>query len=124
MINWYVEREQWVQAVTLAREWIVSWAMLQLGLMPITARSARQRAEDVINAEANDFANAKNAGTPFTPIFLTRLPQVEMVLSLWLNLTGVRNDILHAGMREDPGKPEVLVKQARDCINRLNVLPI
>ena len=124
MINWYVEREQWVQAVALAREWVVSWAMLQLGLMPITGRVARQRAEDVLNAEANDFADAKKTGTPFTPIFLKRLPQVETVLSLWLNLTGIRNDILHAGMREDPGKPDVLIKQARDCIDRLNALPV
>ena len=124
MIHWYVERERWIQAVSLAREWLVSWVMIQLGMVNITKLSARHRIENVVGGEANDFLNAKQTGQTFTPVFLASLQNVENILSLWLELTDVRNDIDHAGMRENPRKPEDLIQQIELCIDKINHLPL
>ncbi len=124
MINWYAEHEHWVQAVSVAREWLLSWVMVQVGSPKTTQLSARQRFENVINGEANEYRSAKQSERTYTPVFLSSIPQVETVLSLWLNLVEIRNDIDHAGMREDPKKPENLIEQIQRCIQILNTLPI
>jgi len=124
MIHWYARRELWVQAVSLAREWMLSWVMLRLGLTNFTQLASRQRVESVLGAEANDLINAKQNKLQFSPMFFTNLPDIELILNLWSNLTRVRNDIDHAGMREDPGKPEDLIKQIETCIDQLDLLLI
>ena len=124
MIHWYIDREQWVQAVSLAREWLVSWIMIQLGLKTITQLNARHRIESVVGGEASDYMAAKKTGKPFLAIFLAELSNNEGILSLWLELTDVRNDIDHAGMREDPGKPEDLISRIKTCIQKIDDLQL
>ena len=124
LIHWYAEREQWVQAVSLAREWLVSWVMISLGMILITQRDLRQRIESVVGAESSDYLAAKKKGLPFASIFLASLPQLEDVLSLWLSLTDVRNDIDHAGMREEPGDPNNLIRQIQTCLEVIDQLPV
>jgi len=124
MINWYLEREQWTQAATLAREWLVNWVMVQLGHTQLTQRSARERVEHVIGAETEDFVRAKQEGRRFVSMFLAPLPAVDEVLAAWSALTEVRNDINHAGMRENSKDPETLIKQISWCVERLNALPL
>ncbi len=125
MINWYAEREQWAQAATLAREWLVSWTMARLGQTDLTNHRARGRVEDVIGAETDAFLAAKREERrPFAPIFLASLPGTTGVLELWSDLREARNDIDHAGMRENPTDPERLIRQIRRCVERLNALPL
>jgi hypothetical protein len=124
MINWYVQRELWVEAATLAREWLVNWVMFRLGLTDFTNLTLRQRVENVLGSEARDFYVAKRTKEPYRTIFLKDLQQVETILSLWSDLTDVRNDINHAGMRRKPNKPETLMRRIQGCINTLNDLPI
>ncbi|RME59414.1 TIGR02221 family CRISPR-associated protein [Candidatus Parcubacteria bacterium] len=124
MIRWYAEREQWVQAAALAREWLVSWVMAHLGISPETSSTERHRVEGFVNSEAEAYLQAKEAGRFFTPIFLRDIPEVETLLSLWKSFTDVRNDILHAGMRDDPGRPESLIKQIRSALAQIEALPL
>ncbi len=124
LIGWYAEREHWMQAVSLAREWLVSWVMFQLGMKSLTRFSDRQRIEGVVNSEAAEFVRAKEEGLPFQPVFLRSLPQTDAVLGLWKDLTRTRNDIDHAGMRENPEMPENLIKSIGKCIERLSALPV
>ncbi len=124
LIHWYAERELWAQAISLAREWFVSWVMFQLGVLNTTQLDARERISHVVGAEASDFIKAKQAEKPFTPIFLAAVPQVETVLALWNPLTDARNDVLHAGMRDEPGKPDDLIKQIKQHIETLDTLPL
>ena len=124
MINWYVQRELWVEAVTLAREWLVNWVMFRLDLTDFKNLTLRQRVENVLGSEARDFYIAKREKESYHTIFLKDLEQVETILSLWTELTDVRNDINHAGMRSKPNKPETLMRRIQDCINTLNDLPI
>ena len=124
MIRWYHERQQWAQAVSLAREWLLSWVMLNLGMSNLTSLSARQRIENVVGSEAAEYKGAKKAGTNYTPVFLTQLTEIESVLGLWLELTQVRNDIDHAGKREDPQSPDSLIANLTQCLLRLEALPL
>jgi hypothetical protein len=98
--------------------------MAQLGLLNLIQRSDRDRVEQVLGAEADDWCQAKKAGRSFAPVFLAAIPEVETVLDLWLRLTKVRNDINHAGMREDAGEPDSLVRQVRECADGLGALPV
>ena len=124
MLVWYAERELWPQAAALGREWLVSWVMAHLGIGPETSSTERQRVEGFLNAEAEAFLQAKKEGRPFVPIFRRGLPQMETVLGLWKSLTDVRNDILHAGMRDQPDTPETLVRSLRRMLNTLQELPL
>lgn len=124
MIHWYAEREQWVQAIALAREWLVSWVMYRLGITQLTQLSERQKVETVVGAEATEWVNAQKNKQAFASTFLLRLPCLETVLSLWHPLTQTRNDALHAGMREDPGRPENLIAQIQSHLRVLDGLPL
>lgn len=124
LIIWYAEREHWVQAVSLAREWLVSWVMFYLGMNTLTILSDRQRIEDVINSEAEEFLRAKKAKRAFQPVFLKTLPQIETMLGLWKALADVRNDIDHAGMRENPQEPQKLIDQIKKHIETIRQLPL
>jgi hypothetical protein len=124
MIVWYSDREHWMQAVSLAREWLVSWVMFHLEINSLTVLSDRHRIESVINNEATEFLKAKKVGKIFRPVSLQALPLPETVFGLWKSLTDTRNDIDHAAMRETPEKPEVLVKNIKSYIKTLFLLPI
>ncbi len=124
LIQWYAKREHWMQAVSLAREWLVSWVMYHLGLTSLTVLSDRHRIEGVVNNEAAEFLKAKKEGFAFHSVFLRPIPNLETVLGLWKALTDTRNDIDHAGMREDPETPENLTKNITAYIQTLNALPL
>lgn len=124
LIHWYKERHLWMQAVSLAREWLVSWMMVQLGLTNLTQHSARQRVENVMGGEASEFKKAREKKRPYLPVFLSFLPELENMLSLWSTLGDVRNDIDHAGMRDNPLEPAALIKQICQCIDQIDTLTI
>ncbi len=124
MIHWYAEREQWVQAVSLAREWLLSWIMVHLDLNQLNNLDLREKIERVVGAEANEYRNADENNRTFASVFLKAVPQIDKVLSLWLSLTKVRNDIDHAGMRENPEEPKSLIANIQKLIQRLDDLEI
>jgi hypothetical protein len=124
MLNWYADGGGWVQSATLAREWLVSWVMVNLGQKQVTQLPKRQRVESVLAAEAADYLVARQSRLPYQPIFLQSLPRLEDVLALWIDLVDVRNDINHAGMREAPGKPDALKARIQKCIKVIESLEI
>ncbi|NSW52346.1 MAG: TIGR02221 family CRISPR-associated protein [Anaerolineae bacterium] len=119
LIDWYVEREHWVQAVTVAREWLVSWVMYRFGLPDMVSSNDRHRIEQAINVESHALIDAKKESREYQPIFLRSLPNVKEVLDLWNKTAMVRNDIDHAGMRSDPKKPDSLIRDIREVALRI-----
>lgn len=124
MIEWYADREHWVQAISLTREWLLSWVMYHLGLNSFTDLSDRHRIESVVNSEADEFVQAKRDGTEFNSVFLKQIPNLDRVLGLWKNVAEVRNDIDHAGMRQNPKEPNSLVSGVKSIIEQIKELPI
>lgn len=122
MIHWYMERELWVQAISLAREWLVSWVMAHLGYRRITQFSARQNVEGVLGSESSEYVTAKKMGESFKPRFLANIPNIDTILSLWPNLSVIRNDIDHAAKREDPKTAEELIDNIGKMVEILDNL--
>lgn len=124
VIHWYIQHEHWVQAVTLCREWLISWVMARLNRPAVTNRNLREQTEKDINADAYSLRQSQQLKTVFTASFLAAIPDVEHVLDLWNKLTNVRNDIDHAGMRESAKSPESLIKVILKVKNEIDVLAL
>jgi hypothetical protein len=124
MLAWYAEREHWVQAITVARELLVSWFMAYLGHFDFVEREKRESVEEVVNTEAHRWKNVRKLKGEYQPIFLASVPCLDEALSLWNDLVGVRNDVDHAGMRKNPLKPEDLVSQMETILKRIYALPL
>ncbi len=103
LICWYAERDRIIQAVTLAREWVVTavgWQ--QMGAF-VLKKKERERIEQGLSglcwvkrrrpspSELNEVGRE-----------LMERPEAECLSDLWNHLTAVRNDLDHAGMRSDP----------------------
>ena len=124
LIQRYADWELWVQAVTLAREWLVSWFMLHLEYETLTAKTAREQATERINSEANSLRMADQRGDPTPRLGLEKYTGGLEALRLWNATTDVRNDIDHAGMREDPRDPRSLIQNVEKIIQGIHTLPI
>lgn len=109
LIHWYLERQYYVQAVTLAREWMVSLHVVRQGGADLMDRSARGRAEELLGRMHADVRAGRSD---------------ERLGKLWGLLCDVRNDINHAGMRRGALKPATLVEKIEYCVGEIDRLPI
>jgi CRISPR-associated DxTHG motif protein len=127
MVQWYLSRNLLVQAVALAREWLVTWGMLQVGYDNTYDLSRREAVEKVFG-KANK-QRMEQRGSFDDHIFETevRLHTVSFIsnaLDLYRNLGDVRNTLLHAGKRPITQSAEDLEKQVRKLCQQLNELPL
>ncbi len=108
MIRLYLELEQYPQAITLARESLVTLRTLDNCTNPLN-REAREAAEKEISAAAR-------------VLRLNGRPASEDVVSyaeLWNALADLRNDVDHAGFRESPRSAESVRKQAKELCSKV-----
>jgi len=111
MIEWYIKRRHVVQAATLAREWIVSALCLCFGEPMFDYEGGRKHVEGALN---NAVERRKENPRPIYPsrcdVSLEGLANVDLLARLWGQMTELRNDIAHVGMKLSP-KPAALLKQ-------------
>lgn len=114
MIQWYLEREQIVQAVTLAREWLVSLLLYHFGGQSLVDhRAEREPVENALNNVAEQ--QKPNPRPPLDSSYndaLRQLPQHQELGKIWSSLIDLRNDIAHAGMNPQPTDANKLCKKA------------
>lgn len=129
LIGWYVERELWIQASTLAKEWLQSWAWVQVQEREQTVDDLRSREKREtfgceIGRASDDYFDARKKGQA-APAFsgLEGIPSLEEVLKLWKDLSDLRNDLNHAGMREKPATPRSIASNMNGIYKRLAQLP-
>jgi len=105
MITWYRERQQVVQAVTLAREWIISALTLKFGEPMFDNRNGRKHVEDALNHAVE---RRKKEPRQIEPSRCDEqfesLPKADELADLWNKMTQLRNDIAHCGMNPSPTK--------------------
>jgi CRISPR-associated DxTHG motif protein len=78
LIRWYLDHNHIVQAMTLAREWVVSYYMQQRSL-------SRDDAEDELNQRAENH-------------------EKDEIIQLWNRIRELRNDLAHCGFRRAEGQ--------------------
>ncbi|MFN3928221.1 MAG: TIGR02221 family CRISPR-associated protein [Thermoflexus sp.] len=117
LIRWYAGHGQIIQAVTLAREWMVTavgWRLfgkfalsleerggIEHGLSGLSRVAQKRSAPDELNEEGRE---------------LQRWPEAAALSDLWNQLTAVRNDLDHAGMNPSPMSATKLARKAKEEI--------
>lgn len=129
-IDHYLERDQAMQAVTLAREWVVSVLCHDFGFEAYVI-SERQRVERALNQlapygrahEDRDESGSPDAsaGPPLEDRLAGR-PDIKSLRDLWARLRDIRNDLDHCGMRESPLPSKKLVSGALELQPKLHSL--
>lgn len=120
LVRWYLARQYYVQAATLAREWMVSWTVLQQGGRELLDKSAREAAEQMLGALHAE-ARAGRRDAREARVMSAEALQVE---PLWGLLCDVRNDINHAGMRRGALAPDKLIEKIEYCVQEIERLPL
>jgi hypothetical protein len=110
LIEHYLSKGLTVQAVTLAREWVVSWAIGQRSEGDWLDEDLRKEVERALGA----VAAAKQGKQDQVPDWAAGLPCVEQVSSLWNQLTHLRNTLAHCWMRKDPPSVKTIEDKAGD----------
>ncbi|ACL23978.1 TIGR02221 family CRISPR-associated protein [Chloroflexus aggregans] len=112
LVGWYLDRGQVFQAVALAREWLVSWVMVQLGKSDILEKAERQLVEQMLG----EAVQAQRGGTGAEiPVDLNAIPSLKEVINLYNQLGDLRNDLMHAGKRKQPQGAQ----RVEECAKRL-----
>jgi CRISPR-associated DxTHG motif protein len=94
LVGWYVERRQYVSAIMLAREWVISYAIHVLGWDLIADRDLTEK---LLSTEG--MLRRSNRGLPLDA---TVREMLDGAIQLWDRLPDLRNDIAHVGMRARP----------------------
>jgi len=120
LIGRYLEQGQIVQAMTLAREWLVSLLVVHFNVGPLTDHKATR--EPIEFALSNMAAKSKGKVPRHTTPFDTLLQQLSVskeLGKLWDEMTQIRNDIAHVGMNLTPCPAHRLRQRAEDILPRL-----
>lgn len=106
MLNIYLDTEQYAQAITLAREAIVSKVCKCRGNNP-NRYNDRCSARDMLNshsAKLEDYYITQNDG--------------DTLAQLWVTIRELRNDINHAGMRNNAKSSVNLIPAIKEACHR------
>ncbi|BAZ05439.1 TIGR02221 family CRISPR-associated protein [Calothrix sp. NIES-3974] len=115
MIEWYRDRQQIVQAVTLTREWIVSVLALNFEEEMFDNKNGRSEVEKALNNGVKIQAKQEINKPSRCDEKLKEIPNKEDLINHWQQITELRNDIAHVGMNPHPKQ----AKQLKDSFERI-----
>lgn len=114
LIGYCLEKGLIVQAVTLAREWLINWVMLHRGEGNWLERGDREEVERALGA-----AMKRQRDEPAeVPEWLDLFPRKDAVIDAWGRLGQLRNDLAHCGMTRDAA----LSQSVEQRVNELSKL--
>ena len=130
MVDWLLKRHQYVQAVAIAREWIISWVMVQIEIKDFKDLLDRENREEVghimgqaLREQQQNHGNFTNTAFPNGKT-LHSIGQIKQALDIYSHLGDTRNDLLHAGKRSNPIKAQDMEKQIKKVCARLSQLQL
>lgn len=118
LVHWYYDRELYVQAASLAREWVVSWRVAWRGGKDLVLNAARSEAE----VELGCLIDAQKHGR--VRVDLEGVPDGIDLSTLWNRLAFVRNAMCHGGMSRNDPQPQTLVDTLHSLVSQIDALPI
>lgn len=111
LIFWYRDHGHWMQSVSLAREWLVSWFMYRAGELDLIDRDLRKHYEEEINCFTKDSLGSKPLWR--TNNFIGSFMDGKTFHDLWTEVRDIRNDIAHAGKNVDFNEANALEKRIK-----------
>lgn len=120
MINWYIVRGQIMQAITLAGEWLISVVAYHLGANNLLEH--RQQIRFALNNGACRLRGEHPEGSSSFDEAFEALSDYHKLSQLSNELTQIRNDIAHVGMKKDHKSTVTLRKQADKIVPRLQAI--
>jgi hypothetical protein len=119
MIDYLLRHSLIGQAILLAREWLVSWVASCRGEGDWRDEKFRETELESALGAAAVSAQGKSAEVP---AWFSQLPQYSRLGALWTQLTNLRNDLAHCGMRKGPVSPTNIVRRAEELPRLLEPL--
>lgn len=125
MINWYLEKQQYVHTLSMAREWVVSLLCVHYG-EDLWDKDSRDEIELLLSGGQRKDEHGKIIKESRHLDSWRKDKRRKIINQLWqgreITLANLRNDVLHAGFRKNPGKAEVVIRQTRKVVELLNGL--
>jgi CRISPR-associated DxTHG motif protein len=123
MIEWYADKEQIVQALSMAREWLPSLLCYHFNLDPLIDKPNRDEMELLLKGGKDKTRTSQ---------YLSEWESIpnkkrKLVATLWggkLALANLRNDVLHSGFRKNPGNPKDILKKTRQVVVELKKIAV
>jgi hypothetical protein len=123
MINWYLEKKLPIQAMTLAREWLVSLVAFYQDMNMFGEYKERSKVERLINGERS-FPNVHPELQHVLPAIQRIWKRVEANAPDNQAAADLRNDIAHCGMRPVPRTAEQIQEEVTHiCAGLRQLLP-
>lgn len=123
MINWYLEKQHFVHALSMAREWVVSMLCVFFG-EDLWDKDARDDMELLLNGGTRKSADGKNVVEAKHLAEWTMHPHRKEVAHLWqgegYNLANLRNDVLHSGFRKNPQPAQEIIERSGRIVQKIN----
>lgn len=117
LVNWYVENDHVIQAVTLAKEWLVNWAC---ALLEVDHIGERSKVGDCIGRVS--YRNNKEREDEYTVKWNKIIAKEKEFLNAWSFVCDLRNDVAHCGFRKNPDPSSAVFKNTQEIPERLSKL--
>jgi hypothetical protein len=125
MVEWYAEKGQIVQALSIAREWLPSLLCYHFNIDPQVEKPNRNEMEILLSGGTTP---PDKQGNKYTSPFLKQYKETvsrdkrTQLSNLWSDthrLAKLRNDVLHAGFRKNPQGAEYIIEQTKQIVEEL-----
>jgi len=118
LVEYYLRKGLLVQAVTLAREWVVSYALLCWGAGDWLRRADRAEAEKALGAAA---ARAQGENVE-PPEWVAQLSCSAELAHFWGELSNLRNALAHCAMSHDAPSVSTIEQNTQTLPQKLRSL--
>lgn len=110
-IKWYIDNQHYLQAITLMREWLISYEYLQVEGRQghWLSQAPRKDAENVLN----DSPRQQQSQLAGELIQRGLANQDSIKTELWTECNEIRRDLAHCGMRQNPENAARAIQRIR-----------
>lgn len=134
MIEWYFDHGQVIQALSLAREWLIDAVTYRLKLPLDYSRTPRNLMEYAVSGQSRIGREIRDESTQefrrftvhdlneYGRIIYNTWPEQQRLAKLWDTLSSVRNGLDHAEHQKNPLVLKSISKKAQEIQTELNKL--
>lgn len=130
MIEWYTQKGQIVQSLSMAREWLPSLLCYHFKIDPQIEKPNRAEMELLLNGGKTPPDQKGNKyESPYLEEYKSSISKekIKQLSDLWSDkykLANLRNDALHAGFRKKPKSAKEIFEQTKAIIKELKAIAI